>query len=175
MKKKRIKKIVILIICAVLLIAITCLSVYSCTLHIKEDLSLWQNRDYSQFDMDELYSEFLPEYSEYKKSTNQAHFYYHDGSMNLGLSNEMVCLELSFDDNTFIMFCFEIISIFTNINHAEIVRKLYFNKDNIIVVGIKKMEKMVFIQERTLLLYRKKYCEVIDAIFVLICEFDFFE
>lgn len=74
----------------------------------------------------------------------------------------------------FIMFCFEIISIFTNINHAEIVRKL-FNKDNIIVVGIKKMEKMVFIQERTLLLYRKKYCEVIDAIFVLICEFDFFE
>lgn len=75
----------------------------------------------------------------------------------------------------FIMFCFEIISIFTNINHAEIVRKLYFNKDNIIVVGIKKMEKMVFIQERTLLLYRKKYCEVIDAIFVLICEFDFFE
>ena len=101
MKKKRIKKIVILIICAVLLIAITCLSVYSCTLHIKQDLSLWQNRDYSQFDMDELYSEFLPEYSEYKKSTNQAHFYYHDGSMNLGLSNEMVCLELSFDDNTY--------------------------------------------------------------------------
>lgn len=75
----------------------------------------------------------------------------------------------------FIMFCFELISKFTSTDHAQIVKKLYFSKDNIILVGTKKMEKMVFIQERTLLLYRKKYCEVIDEIFVLMQEFDFFD
>lgn len=75
----------------------------------------------------------------------------------------------------FIMFCFRIISVFTETDHAKIVEKLYFNKDNIMVVGLKKMEKIVFVQERTLLLYRRKYCEVINAIFALIEDFNFFE
>ncbi len=73
----------------------------------------------------------------------------------------------------FIMFCFEIISVFTNIDHAKIVKTLYFNKDNIFVVGIRQIQRSVYVQERTLLLYRKKYCEVVNAIFVLVKEFDF--
>ena len=99
--KKRNKKITALIICAVLLIAITCFFIYSCSLRVKDDLSLWQDGNYSQFERAEFYDQFLPEYSEYEEATTQAHFYYHDGSINLGLSNEMVCLELSFDDNTY--------------------------------------------------------------------------
>lgn len=67
-----------------------------------------------------------------------------------------------------IIVCFELISVFTKINHTEIVKKLYFTKENISVISLKQMERKVFIQERTLLMYRKKYCEVIDLIFVLI-------
>lgn len=73
----------------------------------------------------------------------------------------------------FIIFCFEIISIFTETDHANIIKKLYFSKDNVMDVGLKRMEKIVFVQERTLLFYRKKYCEVVNAIFVLIEDFDF--
>ena len=73
----------------------------------------------------------------------------------------------------FIMFCFEIISVFTSVDHAKIVKTLYFNKDNIFVMGIRNIQQVVFVQERTLLLYRKKYCEVVNAIFVLVEEFDF--
>ena len=53
------------------------------------------------------------------------------------------------------------------------VKELYFSKDNVMDVGLKRMEKIVFVQERTLLFYRKKYCEVVNAIFVLIEDFDF--
>ncbi len=99
MTRKRNKKITALIICAVLLIAIIGLSVYSCTLHVKEDLSLWQNGDYSQFECDKFYGEFLPKYSEYEDSTKEMRFYYQDGgSMNLEHAYEMVCLELTFSE-----------------------------------------------------------------------------
>ena len=70
-----------------------------------------------------------------------------------------------------VMFCFKVISVFTKTDHAKIVKQLYFDKDNIIVVGIKKMENIIFVPERTLLLYRKKYCDVIESIFVLIEQF----
>ena len=53
------------------------------------------------------------------------------------------------------------------------VKELYFSKDNVMDVGLKRMEKIVFVQERTLLFYRKKYCGVVNAIFVLIGDFDF--
>ncbi len=57
---------------------------------------------------------------------------------------------------------FRLISIFTKENHVEIVKKLYFSKDNILEIGIRKMSDKVFVQEKTLYTYRKKYCKIIE-------------
>lgn len=56
------------------------------------------------------------------------------------------------------------ISMFTNQNHYQIFKKLYFTKDNVLAMGISYIARQVFIQERTLYSYRKKYCEIIIAI-----------
>lgn len=49
-----------------------------------------------------------------------------------------------------IIFCFEIISAFKDINHAQIIKRLYFSRGNIIEAGIKKMERTLYVRERTL-------------------------
>lgn len=72
-----------------------------------------------------------------------------------------------------ILLCFQLISIFTGTDHMRIVQKLYFSEKNILSAGIQCMQGVVYVQERTLLLYRRKYCEVIDALFVLIENFEF--
>lgn len=62
---------------------------------------------------------------------------------------------------------FEIISIFTNENHLNIITNLYFTSKNILEVGTRQMANKVFIQERSLLIYRQKYCAVIEKILEL--------
>lgn len=62
---------------------------------------------------------------------------------------------------------FKIISIFTGENHEEIICKLYFDRNNIVRVGIKLSADKVFMQEKTLYSYRKKYCKIIKEIMVL--------
>lgn len=61
-------------------------------------------------------------------------------------------------------YCFKIIDAFTGQNHAEIVHRLYFSRDNIISDGIIRTSSKVFLQEKTLYLYRQKYCDTIDYI-----------
>ncbi len=63
-----------------------------------------------------------------------------------------------------IMLCFQMLSIFTEEDHSAIVQKLYFSKNNIVKNGVRETAKAVFIPERTLQYYRRKYCEIIDII-----------
>lgn len=58
---------------------------------------------------------------------------------------------------------FELLSVFMGEDHVGVVRKLYFSRDNIFTIGIRRMADKVFIQERTLFLYRQRYCKIIDA------------
>ena len=53
------------------------------------------------------------------------------------------------------------ISEFTNTDHTAIFNRLYFSKYNIKVAGIKHVARNIYIEERTLFSYRKKYCKVI--------------
>lgn len=62
---------------------------------------------------------------------------------------------------------FELISVFDNYNHVEILKKLYFTKTNIFVLGTKKMANELFMDEKTLYKFRKKYCGVISKILEL--------
>ena len=59
---------------------------------------------------------------------------------------------------------FSIISVFENFNHKEIVKKLYFSKNNIEVVGIRKMADLLYMDEKTLYKLRNKYCITVIAI-----------
>lgn len=63
-----------------------------------------------------------------------------------------------------ILLQFSIVSAFTEEDHLSVLQKLYFSRDNIIKIGVKRMADKVFIQERTLLLYRQKYCRIIDML-----------
>lgn len=91
--------------------------------------------------------------------------------------SKVQCKEVAIAKQTMklILTCFEMISIFTNYNHVEIVKKLYFTRNNIMAIGLKRMEEVVYIQERTLLVYRKKYCEVVDFLFILIKQYKIME
>lgn len=63
-----------------------------------------------------------------------------------------------------VVFFFSILSIYTNEDHLSTVMKLYFSKDNIKAVGIRKMARILHFEERTLFSLRKKYCNAIWAI-----------
>lgn len=60
-----------------------------------------------------------------------------------------------------IVFCFRIISLFTNENHLKIVEQLYLTKNNILSMGIRHFSNKLFLDEKTLYAYRKKYGMVI--------------
>lgn len=53
------------------------------------------------------------------------------------------------------------VSGFTNQNHLQIFKQLYFTKNNVIAMGISYICRKIFIQERTLYAYRQKYCQLI--------------
>lgn len=59
---------------------------------------------------------------------------------------------------------FELISVFAEFNHKEIVIKLYFCKNNIEVAGIRKISQQLYMDEKTLYKLRKKYCITIITI-----------
>lgn len=61
-------------------------------------------------------------------------------------------------------FSLKSISTFTNNNHYQIFKKLYFTRDNVLTMGIGYISRQVFIQERTLYAYRQKYCAVVEQI-----------
>ena len=63
-----------------------------------------------------------------------------------------------------ILAAFKVISIYDNMEHSEIVKMLYFNKNNINVLGVQKMAKKLFISERALYNLRKKYCQLAKII-----------
>ncbi len=63
---------------------------------------------------------------------------------------------------------FRIISVFDGEDHQKIISKLYFSKDNVITAGIRKTALSLFLEEKTLYNYRKKYCEVIKRAIELI-------
>lgn len=63
-----------------------------------------------------------------------------------------------------IVIAFSIISIFTNVDHTTVMKKMYLSKRNILVLGTRKMAEVVYIQERTLYEYRKKYCKIINFV-----------
>lgn len=63
-----------------------------------------------------------------------------------------------------IEYAFKLIGAFTGQDHEAIVNNLYFSKNNIITVGISKVSDKVFLQEKTLYLYRQRYCEAIEFI-----------
>ena len=65
---------------------------------------------------------------------------------------------------TKIDYAFRLIGVFTGQDHETIVNNLYFSKNNIISVGISKVSDKVFLQEKTLYLYRQRYCEAIEFI-----------
>lgn len=65
---------------------------------------------------------------------------------------------------TKIDYAFRLIGVFTGQDHEKIVNNLYFSKNNIISVGISKVSDKVFLQEKTLYLYRQRYCEAIEFI-----------
>lgn len=66
------------------------------------------------------------------------------------------------------MFCFRLISIFTENDHAKIVKQLYFSFDNLDTKSVVYIAEKVFTSESTLGRYRKKYCLVIEEIFAFI-------
>ena len=49
------------------------------------------------------------------------------------------------------------ISIYDENNHKEIVRILYFSKENILIIGVRKIAARLFMDDKTLYKYRKKY------------------
>ena len=59
---------------------------------------------------------------------------------------------------------FRFISLFTEVDHIKIIKKIYFCRENIVKVGVRGAARKVFVQERTLLFYREKYCEVIEVL-----------
>ncbi len=62
---------------------------------------------------------------------------------------------------------FKVISIFTEENHEEIVRRIYFENSNIVRLGVRISAEKVFVQEKTLYNYRRKYCKAIKEILSL--------
>ena len=63
---------------------------------------------------------------------------------------------------------FELISLFTNVRHVDIVKRIYFSADNLFVVGMRGIAQRLYLHENTLYSYRKKYCTVINTIFLLL-------
>lgn len=63
-----------------------------------------------------------------------------------------------------IIIFFQLLSMFTEENHSIIIQQLYFSKDNIMEKSIRETAKAVFMPERTLRVYREKYCKIIDEI-----------
>ncbi len=63
-----------------------------------------------------------------------------------------------------ILIIFNYISVFTKFDHETVVKRLYFSQRNIMVIGTRQMADEVYIQERTLYSYRKKYCDIVDCI-----------
>ena len=59
---------------------------------------------------------------------------------------------------------FDLISVFNNVSHTTIVKKLYFNKNNIMVKGTRIIARELFMDEKTLYRLRLKYCMVIKEI-----------
>lgn len=73
----------------------------------------------------------------------------------------------------FILSCFDFIQAFTGVNHKDIVKVLYFSKNNIAKVGVSNMNEFVFVQERTLFNYRKKYVAVLESAFAFMKDINF--
>lgn len=63
-----------------------------------------------------------------------------------------------------IRYAFRLIDIFDDSNHLQIIEKLYFCRDNILKLNIRRTADKVFVQERTLFFYRRKYCKVFKEI-----------
>lgn len=74
--------------------------------------------------------------------------------------------EKAIDTVNCIIDCFRLISIFTNNNHTAIVKQLYFSKENVCVIGPKRIAQKVFVHENTLHTYREKYCLIISLVLV---------
>lgn len=69
-----------------------------------------------------------------------------------------------------ILLFFQFISVFTDEDHLTIVQKLYFSKENIVNSGVQATATALYIPERTLLYYRRKYCIVIEMIIAWVEE-----
>lgn len=63
-----------------------------------------------------------------------------------------------------IKFFFKLLSIYTNENHLVILNKLYFTRWNIKEIGVKATAIKLYLEERTLFSYRKRYCGIINEI-----------
>lgn len=60
--------------------------------------------------------------------------------------------------------CFVLIGIFTGEDHCKMINCLYFSKRNILNVEKRNMAEKIFVSERTMFSYRKKYCKVFNYI-----------
>lgn len=78
-----------------------------------------------------------------------------DGSEEIKKSKKVIAL---------VCFVLKLLSIFTDENHLQIVDRLYFSKNNIVKIGIKSASEKVYMSERTLYFYRRKYCEIINIV-----------
>lgn len=74
-----------------------------------------------------------------------------------------------------IKFFFSLLSMYTNENHLLIITKLYFSRGNIKEIGVKTIARKLYLEERTLYSYRKKYCEIIIAIIKYVKEKNLFK
>lgn len=70
---------------------------------------------------------------------------------------------------------FDLISIFTEVEHVKIVSKLYFTTNNMFIIGLKPIADKVYVKERTLFDYRQKYCKVINFILEFIKKNNLFD
>lgn len=61
-------------------------------------------------------------------------------------------------------FVFICISLFNKENHASIMSKLYLTKYHIFEKGVQASAEDMFLSERTLGRYRKKYCPVLEFV-----------
>ncbi len=61
-------------------------------------------------------------------------------------------------------FAFICISLFNKENHASIMSKLYLTKYHIFEKGVQASAEDMFLSERTLGRYRKKYCPVLEFV-----------
>lgn len=65
----------------------------------------------------------------------------------------------------FFEFCFNLIDIFTESDHLNIFKQLYFSLENLESCSVLYMARKTHVDVRTEGRYREKYCKVSEAVF----------